>query len=129
MDIAGASEDIPMEGESKNRSRSSSGATFTSPPQPVITVAGQQVLEEEADPQQLLIMFDEVQGDQLTGEISPMRGETTPERRSSSAMSTPEHGASTTEQGSETQPVFFKSVECSHEFTCCIYCVVLARIE
>lgn len=61
----------PPESETKQRSRSSSGANAPSPPPPVIVVGHPEVTEQETDPQELLMMFDEVQEERLGGEITP----------------------------------------------------------
>lgn len=53
------------ESESKPRSRAPSGTGAPSPPPPVMTVGVPESCEEDTDPQELLMMFDEVQDIQM----------------------------------------------------------------
>ncbi|XP_052105810.1 autophagy-related protein 2 homolog B-like [Mytilus californianus] len=88
---------VPMEKEteSKPRSRTPSGASAPSPPQPVMTVGLPEALEEDTDPQELLMMFDEVQDLQMN---TSSDGEHTPRPCSSEPTIEP-----------SSQPIFIKS--------------------
>lgn len=89
---------VPLEKdtESKPRSRTSSGANAPSPPQPVMTVGLPEALEEDTDPQELLMIFDEVQDLQMNTSRSS-DGEHTPRPCSSEPSIEP-----------SSQPIFIK---------------------
>ncbi|XP_021359493.1 autophagy-related protein 2 homolog A-like isoform X1 [Mizuhopecten yessoensis] len=88
----------PPESDTKPRTRSTPGTNAPSPPPPVMVVGHPEIIEEETDPQELLMRFDELQEEQLGGEIT-------------ANDPVPDYDNTPTQAVEKTpyQPVFFKS--------------------